>query len=275
MKISAKDIERWAATREAQSDLPRLIRRLAVQPGTVTEIAFPAGESVSRPGWDGQILSKEGDPWVPAGRSAWEVSVERNVTTKANRDCDKRTQETDQETRQQSTLVAVTARHWARKAEWAAKRRAQGDWKDVRAYDSDDLEAWLEESPAIALAFAEEIGLSGFGIESLGRHWQSWAAQCEPAISPSAFFADRQEAKDRLLTELRKRIAGGPNGTYAIRANSAAEAAAFVCAVLLEAEDLSDLAVVVTDEAGWQFVERNPRLRVVIAARPEIAQRPA
>jgi len=120
LKISAKDIERWAETREAQGELPRLIRRLAVQAGNVTEIAFPAGESVSRPGWDGRILSEDGDPWVPAGRSAWEVSVERNVTTKANGDYKKRRQETDQETRQQSTLVAVTARHWARKGEWAS-----------------------------------------------------------------------------------------------------------------------------------------------------------
>ena len=47
MKISAKDIERWAETRAAQGELPRLIRRPAVQAGTVTEIAFPAGESVS------------------------------------------------------------------------------------------------------------------------------------------------------------------------------------------------------------------------------------
>jgi len=58
LKISAKDIERWAETREAQGELPRLIRRLAVQAGTVTEIAFPAGDSVSRPGLDGLILSK-------------------------------------------------------------------------------------------------------------------------------------------------------------------------------------------------------------------------
>jgi hypothetical protein len=226
LKISAKDIERWAEAREAQGGLPRLIRRLAVQAGTVTEIAFPAGDSVSRPGWDGQILSNNGDPWVPAGRSAWEVSVERNAATKANRDYKKRTQETDQDTRQQSTLVAVTARHWAKKGEWATEKRARGDWKDVRAYDSDDLEAWLEANAAIALAFAEEIGLAGFGVESLGRHWQSWAVQCEPAIAPSVFFADRQEAKDLLLTDLRKRTTGGgPNGAYAIRADSAAEAA--------------------------------------------------
>lgn len=86
MNISAKDIERWAETREAQGELPRLIRRLAVQAGTVTELSFPAGESVSRPGLGGLILSKEGDPWVPPGRSAWEVSVEGRPTTKANRD---------------------------------------------------------------------------------------------------------------------------------------------------------------------------------------------
>jgi hypothetical protein len=67
----------------------------------------------------------------------------------------------------------------------------------------------------------------------------------------------------------------GPNGVYAIRADSASEAAAFACAALLEADDLSGLAVVVTGEAGWQFVERNPRLRVVVAAHSEIAQRPA
>jgi len=275
LKISAKDIERWADTREAQGELPRLIRRLALQAGTVTEIAFPAGASVSRPGWDGLLLSKDGDPWVPAGRSAWEVSIERGVTTKANRVYKQRTQEIDREARQQSTFIAVTARHWENKAKWQSEKRTQGNWKDVRAYDSDDLETWLEASPAIALAFTEEIGLAGFGMESLGRHWQSWAAQCESAISPSAFFADRKEAKDRLVTDLRKRIRGRPSGAYAIRADSAAEAAAFVCAALLEAADLSDRAIVVTGEAGWQFVERNSRLWVVVAARPEIAQRPA
>lgn len=275
MNVTAKDIERWAGSREAQGELPRLVRRLAVQSGTVTEIAFPEGDSVSRPGLDGLILSKEGDPWVPAGRSAWEVSVEAGVTAKANRDYKKRTEETDQGTRKQSTMIAVTARHWAKKTEWAAANRAQGDWQDVRAYDSDDLEAWLESSPAIALAFAEEIGLVGPGVESLARHWQTWASQCAPPISPSAFFADRQEEKARLIDDVRGRIAGVRNGTYAIRADSAAEAAAFACAALLETEDLSDRALVVSGETGWRFVEANPRLRIAIAARPEIAQCPA
>ncbi|MCP5306971.1 MAG: hypothetical protein H6953_16125 [Chromatiaceae bacterium] len=273
-KVSAKDIARWAESREAQEELPRLIRRLAIQAGTVTEIAFPAGESVSRPGWDGQIQSAVGDPWVPAGQSVWEVSVEQHVTTKANRDYEKRTREIEHEARQRSTFIAVTARHWAKKCEWASAKSAQNDWHDVRAYDSDDLEAWLEANPAIALTFAEELGLFGFGVESLGRHWHCWAAQSEPEISPSAIFADRREARDQLVTDLLKLVTEGPHGAYAIRADSSAEAVAFVCAALLESADLAELAVVVTHEAGWRFVERNPRLHVAVAARPEIAQRP-
>ena len=108
---------------------------------------------------------------------------------------------------------------------------------------------------------------------------ERWAetreAQAELPRLIRRMAVDRQDAKDRVLTDLRKRKTGGPNGAYAIRADSAAEAAALVCAALLEAEELSDLAVVVTGEDGWRFVERNPRLRVVVAARPEIAQRPA
>jgi len=72
MKITAKDIERWAESRNAHGELPWLTRRLAMQAGSIAEIAFPTGESVSRPGWDGQHLSKDGDAWVPAGRSFWE-----------------------------------------------------------------------------------------------------------------------------------------------------------------------------------------------------------
>lgn len=77
--------------REAQADLPRLIRRLTVQAGSITEIALPPGESVSRPGWDGQLVSEEGDPWVPAGPSLRELSVRLDVTGKADDDYEERT----------------------------------------------------------------------------------------------------------------------------------------------------------------------------------------
>ncbi|QQS53129.1 MAG: hypothetical protein IPM89_09340 [Candidatus Competibacteraceae bacterium] len=182
MKITAKDIARWAELREAQGSLPRLIRRLAMQSGTVTQLVFPAGESISLPGWDGEILSSDGDAWVPKGKSCWELSVEANPTTKANRDYDKRTNETLEAVRRSATLVTVTARRWSTKKAWRDKKIALDEWQSVRAYDADDLEAWLEASPAIALDFADELELTGDGVESASHYWRAWARQSASPI---------------------------------------------------------------------------------------------
>ena len=43
-----------------------------------------------------------------------------------------------------ATFVFVTPRNWPRKEVWATEKAAHEDWKDVRAYDADDLEQWLE-----------------------------------------------------------------------------------------------------------------------------------
>ncbi len=137
------------------------------------------------------------------------------------------------------------------------------------------MEAWLEANPAIALSFAEDIGIAGDGVETVIHHWQQWSSQCQPFISPQAFLAGRQDARSKLLADFREHISQEESGTYAIRADSAAEAAAFVCAAVLETEDIADVAVVLTDARGWRFVEVNPRLRLVIAVRPEIAAGPA
>jgi len=83
---------------------------------------------------------------VPQGRSCWELSVEANPTSKANRDYDKRTRETPADIRARTTLVAVTARRWTKKNAWCEEKTDRGEWNSVRAYDADDLEAWLEAS---------------------------------------------------------------------------------------------------------------------------------
>jgi hypothetical protein len=52
------------------------------------------------------------------------------------------------------------------------------------------------------------------------------------------------------------------------------EAAAFVAAVLMSDSSIGATSLVVTEEAGWRFVEANPLLKVAVAAKPEIAERP-
>ncbi len=134
MRVTAKDIEGWAERRDVQGELPRLIRRLAMQAESITEIDFPAGDSVSRPGWDGEMVSLTESTWIPAGRSFWEVSVEGSPTTKANRDFKKRGTsglaafDPPSDVRRESTYIAVTGRRWKNKKKWAKERQAKGDW---------------------------------------------------------------------------------------------------------------------------------------------------
>jgi hypothetical protein len=275
MLVTATRIAEWAGTREAQASLPRLIRRLVCRQASITQVAIPAGDSVNTPGWDGEVVCEHGSPWVPKGQSYWEWSVESGATNKSNRDYAKRTKQTPQSTRATSTLIVVSARKWGTKKKWRAEKQAAGDWADVRAYDADDLEHWLEECPAVALQFAEELGITGPGVESVARYWETWSQQSDPPLSAEAVFTDREAARGALLAEVRDRAQSDQPALYVVKADSAEEAAAFACAAVLGEGDLAGDTVVVTDHNGWRFVEANQSIKVAIAASPEIAKAPA
>nr|VFK62256.1 MAG: hypothetical protein BECKTC1821F_GA0114240_10724 [Candidatus Kentron sp. TC] len=276
MKITASHIVEWANTyaREAQDQLPRLIRRLCFYPDAIHAISFPAGDSIYRPGWDGVLSSEKGNAWIPVGESRWEIGCDRDPTPKASADYHKRTKETGEEERSISTFVFVTPRRWSKKSAWIAERHAEGQWRDIRAFDADDLEQWLEQTPAVALQFAEELGLIGPGVESLSRHWGSWSRQCAPPITPDAFLMDRASVRDALAEKIRSALSQPASSHFlTIRADSVEEAAAFAVAVVM-ASGLRDQVLVVTEPEGWRYVEANPQIGIAIAARAETAQNP-
>ncbi len=69
MRVTASHIVDWANThaKEAQNDLPRLVRRLCFLTGSTRQLAFPAGDSTYVPGWDGRLFGDQGNAWVPMG----------------------------------------------------------------------------------------------------------------------------------------------------------------------------------------------------------------
>lgn len=275
MKITATQIAEWAKTIEARGALPKLLRRLIHASASPTDISFPADDSTSLPDWDGEVTCEQGSPWVPSGKSYWELSCEGSPTAKANKDYNKRTKETPESIRMSSTLVVVSARKWSGKKRWIKGKQSAAEWTEVRAYDADDLEQWLEQSPAVALQYAEELGLSGPGVVSTSSNWKAWAEQSEPMISVKAMFYDRENLRERLIEELRSRITSGQAAILSVKADSVEEATAFVCAALTDCEDLSANSVVVTASDGWRFVEHNPSIKVAVAAKPEIAEKPS
>lgn len=277
MRLTASHIVSWVNThsKEAQTNLPRWIRRLCFDAEATRQLAFPAGDSSFVPGWDGVLSSERGNAWIPGGSSRWEIGCDQDVPGKANHEYRKRTKQTSADERSDCTFVFVTPRRWTKKNEWITEQKAKDEWADIRVVDADDLEQWLEQSPSVALQFGEELGLLGSGVESCSRHWQTWSQQCAPAITADALFMDRMGVQQSLVATIRKALSAPVAARpLAIRADSAEEAAAFVVAAILTAGDLTDQSLVVTDADGWRYVEANPQLKIVVAASPEVALRP-
>jgi len=274
MRVTATKIAEWANSKAAQEDLPRLVRRLCFVAGSTRQIAFPAGDSTYTPGWDGVLYSEQGNAWVSTGTSCWEMGCDKGITRKANSDYQKRTDQTTEAERLATTFVFVTPRRWSTKSKWLLKHCVKAEWANVLAFDADDLEQWLEQTPAVALQFSEELGLSGWGVESLSRYWQLWSEQCSPAITADAFFIDRTQTRERLIEKIHECLRQDKQHTLAVRADSLEEATAFVVAVLNGCPELVGSALVVTSPEGWRFVETNRQLRIAIAARTDIAATP-
>jgi hypothetical protein len=274
MHITATRIAEWAKTKEAQASLPRLVRRLIHAGGVLTKAAFPSGDSTGLPGWDGELESDHSTAWIPKGKSFWEFSCEAKVKAKANEDYEKRTKQTSKKIRAKNALIVVAGRRWPQKAKWLQAKGRAKQWRKLLAYDADDLEQWLEQTPAIALWFGEELGIHGSGVESIEKHWRDWADQSDPLITTEALFADRQDTRDRFLEEIQRCHDLKQPRPLIIKADSIEEASAFACAALLTHAQFSVTSLVVTQHDGWGYVGQNPALKVVIAAGPEAARKP-
>ena len=149
--FDASEIINWSDRDDAAHKLPELIFRLVE--GTLSEppsrIDMPSGSSVRVSGWDGVLNVRHGNEWTPCGVSGWEMSCEKGVTSKANQVYKSRTTDPLDLDIPTSTFVFVTPRRWPSKRRWVRERCEEGKWYEVRAYDADDLVAWLRQSEEV------------------------------------------------------------------------------------------------------------------------------
>lgn len=269
MRITATHLAQWSDKREAQGTLPILMRRLISATAHITDLAMPGGDSVNAPGWDGVIETAEGNPWVPNGTSYWELGTSKVPAAKAGSDFEKRLKQVSGADATQATFVFVTSRRWPGKYAWQENAKSCNAWADVRVWDADDLEAWLETSPTTALWLGMQLGIAGHGIEAVENHWEHWSKQSRPAITASALFTGREESKATLKRSIQKQEA-----LISVMADSQSEAVAFVCGLLIE-EGYSQHAACITSEEGWQFVDANPGIELVVITDNRLGNRRA
>lgn len=255
--IKARQIESWADSNiEARTHLPVLLRRLVQSTGNeLLKVDFPGYDNAQRHGNDGFVEAAAATPWVPEGTSHWEFGTDKRPAVKAESDYSIRLSSVDSADRANSTFIFVTPRNWSGKATWEKLKNEAGDWKAVRTFDASDLEQWLEQSVPAQIWFAEQIGLSVNGYETLEQAWNRWASASEPHLTPEIFAPSIAAYQGTFKTWL----TNPSNKPFVVSADSREEALAFL-ACLFDAQEFrqsKDLTAIFTSP---------PTLRTLISS---------
>lgn len=234
VRVTSTDLDDWSRRKDSDSHLPTLVRRLIMASSRPDSIRMPAAEGVALSGFDGAILVRGGaDPFVPAGRSVWELGTNEKKRAKAVDDYEKRTKQTPADERARTTYVCVLSRRWGSGAAWVKEMVARDDgWRDIRVLAADELALWIESCPGVEAWFREHQGLGSLGDVGIGDWFRRWSTQSDPDTPAALLTAGRQRDVTRLLD----RLDGAPSAV-SVAAPSVDEAVAFIGAALLLGPD--------------------------------------
>ena len=203
--VDATDLNLWSNRNTAASVLPQLLRRLVIATAdAVTAVGFRAGDGVAIGGWDGRVEAVVGNAFVPEGVSVWELGTNRGVKGKADEDYDKRKDDPKECVPAETAYIFVTSRRWGGKDDWVTARQAEGFWKEVRAYDADDLEAWLEQSPHVHVWFSILLGKRPEAATDVAHYWSDWSGVTNPVLSPELVVSGRSDVFQELSAWLNR-----------------------------------------------------------------------
>ena len=243
--ITSTHLKQWADTKESQSLLPELIRRLiCASVKRLDRLSFPSGDAVHMPGWDGIVSCREQIDLVPEGESLWECGVNKDIQTKANDDITKRAANPLGHIKAESTFVFVTPREWAGADAWILAN--QTGWKKLVVYTAVELEVWIEKCPTVGLWLADKLNvLKAGGYQLPDMFWLQWASGDKFTLPYQIVTAGRNQAIDCVL-----KSCFNPS-VFEIQALTQSEAVAFVLASIATCSDADKLlarAIVVTDK---------------------------
>ena len=149
MVLTENQLDEWVLgnARDAQGVIVELIWRLvAASCPAPLERRFPLGDSIGQHGPDGILnVNLSYDPFVPEGRSFWEVGTGIKAGDKATTDYNGLVDAIPENIRRQSSFVFVTPRSGRREWEhtwkedaqgrWLEDRQSRDEWGDVRVID--------------------------------------------------------------------------------------------------------------------------------------------
>jgi DNA-binding XRE family transcriptional regulator len=265
--IEAHDLAQWGGTRDGQAKLPELASRLILAVyGPAAALRFPSDDSIQHAGWDGVCDAPSDSTYVPAGKSVWEMGAQRTgIGAKAQDEYDKRTANPLGVNPFEACFIFFTPQRWPQREVWAAERRAEGVWRDVRVIDGDTLVHWLELYPGVAEWLAVRTNRRPKGLRNLGEVWREWSLATIPSLSHELILADRDDQAISILRWL-----NDPESVLSVQAESADEAIAFLHAAVGQLPLNhriyweSRILAAQSDDVGRELIGLGPKLIVVL-----------
>jgi hypothetical protein len=228
--VKAIDLTQWANRLEARGTLPLLIRRLIhASIDDIQHIGFPADEGIQTPSYDGFLVVKKGNAFVPDGCSVWEMGVNHDIKGKADSDYEKRCNEHLDIDPAATTFVFVTPRRWQNKITWIEEKKKHGFWKDVRVIDADEMEQWLELTPSVHIWISILLGKHPKTAEDISSFWEYWSSTTKPALIPQLLIIGREIIIGRVEEWLRSEAS-----VLVLKADTQQESLAFFGAMLFQ-----------------------------------------
>ena len=284
--VQASELNRYPEEQknQAQAVIPELVNHLVRQSvPDATNCRIPYGNAINQPGMDGIVNCENGyPPYVPDGKSYWEIGTGRNPRDKASKDLQKRTEQLDEKDRASSSFVVVTPRDagmggWAERsqAEWVAGHSDKG-WKEIRVIDGIQLADWMREYPSIGRWMATKIGIIPRlgGVTTPLEHWKTICNSGQgndPQLPAELFVATREGPCAALESLFKGEI---KSNRLLLFAESERDVNDFVAAYLASLEKdtgrlFANQCLFISDESAWRsFVEL--RQSHVLVASPSL-----
>ena len=129
LTVTSDELQKWADKYSAKAEFPQLIRRLIwATCSEIRKLDFSGDEDIYLSGFDGIVDCGQGNHIVPNGLSVWELSTEKDVTSKANDDYDKRTQDPGLIDSSKASFIFATPRRWSKGKDWETEKTGNNEW---------------------------------------------------------------------------------------------------------------------------------------------------
>ncbi|SCK05794.1 hypothetical protein [Streptomyces sp. WMMB 322] len=272
--IDRDDLRRARGDAGFDTVLPLLIRRLIAETASGLEsLDMPGGSGTAVGGFDGIATASGPSTFVPEGTSVWELSV-GGGNSKAEEDYEKRTEGPNGLATKDVTYVEVILDTWRDARTWAARRTEDGRWREVRGYNLDKIDLWLEQAPATTAWLAARLGKALPGVRSLGTWWtDSWLRSTRVPLDRTVVLAGREKAAadfSAVLATKRSVIALGSD----LRPD---ELCAFVAAALeqegiLGPSQVGTRVLFVSNRDSLEQLVEQPQSLILVLADPALAR---